>query len=84
MAEWRGWMISVDSKSSAHRSPLSAIYAAHIAEPDDAMAATIKYAGVSHEHCAILVELSASQLKGLNIPDRKVRRLTCVGGTQAM
>src|SRR6516165_570570 len=83
VAEWRGWLISVDSKSPPYRSPLSTIYAAHIAEPEDAMAATIKYANVSDEHCAILVELSASQLKGLNVPDRKVRRLRCVGGIRA-
>ena len=34
MSEWRGWLISVDSKATGRRLPGSKIYAVRIADPE--------------------------------------------------
>jgi len=72
MSEWRGWLISVDSKQLSGGQPVSKLYAARIADPEAAMSA---YASISDEKMQILVETSISQLRALRVPDGKVRRI---------
>ena len=68
-------MISVDSKRRSGGEPVIKLYAARIADPDAAMAAVKRYANIDDEHAQILVEASVSQLRGMRVPDRKVRRI---------
>ena len=75
MGEWRGWLISVNSKQPSGGQPVSKLYAARIANPDAAMSAVRKYAKITDEHMQILVEASVSQLRGIRVPDGKVRRI---------
>lgn len=75
MSEWRGWLISVDSKQLSGGQPVSKLYAARIADPEAAMSAVRKYASISDEKMQILVETSISQLRALRVPDGKVRRI---------
>ena len=75
MSEWRGWLISVDSKTAAGRLSGSKIYAARIAHPDEAMSTVRKYAHIKDEHQAILVEVSAAHLISMKVPDKAVRRI---------
>lgn len=75
MSEWRGWLISVDSKQLSGGQPVSKLYAARIVDPEAAMSAVRKYASISDEKMQILVETSVSQLRALRVPDGKVRRI---------
>lgn len=78
MSEWRGWLISVDSKRPSGGQPVSKLYAAQIADPERAMSAVRKYANASDEHMQILVETSVPQLRAMRVPDAKVRRIESV------
>jgi hypothetical protein len=78
MSEWRGWLISVDSKQPSGGQRVSELYAARIADPEAAMYAVSRYANVTDEHMQILVEISLSQLRAIKVPDRKVRRIESV------
>ena len=53
MGEWRGWLISVNSKQPSGGQPVSKLYAARIANPDAAMSAVRKYAKITDEHMQI-------------------------------
>lgn len=75
MSEWRGWLISVDSKATGRRLPGSKIYAVRIADPKSAMSAVRKYAHIRDEHQAILVEASVAQLRSMKVPDQRVRQI---------
>jgi len=78
MNEWRGWLISVDSKHPGDGQPVSQLYAARIANPEEAMTAVKEYANVSNEHMRVLVEISVSHLRALKVPDGKVGRIESV------
>ena len=78
MSEWRGWLISVDSKPLSGGQPVSKLYAARIADPEAAMSAVKKYANVSGVHMQILVEISVPQLRAMRVPDAEVRRIESV------
>jgi hypothetical protein len=78
MSEWRGWLISVDSKRLSGSQPVSKIYAARIADPEAAMSAVRKYANVSDEHMQTLIETSVPQLRAMRVPDAEVRRIESV------
>lgn len=78
MSEWRGWLISVDSKQPSGGEPVCRLYAVRIADPEAAMAAARKYANVTDEHMRILVEISEAQLRAIKVPDGKVRRIESV------
>jgi hypothetical protein len=78
MSEWRGWLISIDSKRLSGGQPVSDVFAARIADPEGAMSAVRKYANIRDEKMQILVEASVSQLMGMRVPDGKVRRIQSV------
>ncbi len=75
MSQWRGWLISVESKRSRGGQPVSRMYADRIADPEAAMLAVKQYAVVTDENMRIVAEATLSQLEGLGAADGKVRRV---------